>query len=470
MDDRPHHHHPYGVSDFRQLIAGAMPPPEVFPSHHRGPQPMELMMMAAAGSQMRIHGQGGAGVVGSLHEFPGEASSAAAAAIAFDGGDGASSRWPRQETLTLLEIRSRLDSRFREANQKGPLWDEVSRIMSEEHGYHRRGKKCREKFENLYKYYKKTKEGKAGRHDGKHYRFFRQLEALYGDHRLPQQTTCSMAPANMVNSLGSYYPSIISPQSINDKHEAYSHQSQKAFSDSLSLSDSSDFDTSSSNDEDNSGTKDPMAEITNARAKKRRTGRSWKAKIKDFIDSRMRKLIEKQEAWVEKMMRVLEEKEQERLIREEEWRRQEIAQIDKEHKFWAKERAWIEARDAAFMEAIHNLTSRASSDHMMWVDNHHNIPLARVENEKATKATLTSKDNHISSLCDQRPGVSYCEISDQQGLGTAARVVHHLTDRFDASSSIAGNVGPDGCFRFLMGDGESVWENYCVKLNKGSEN
>lgn len=38
-----------------------------------------------------------------------------------------SSRWPRQETLTLLEIRSRLDPKFKEANQKGPLWDEVSR-------------------------------------------------------------------------------------------------------------------------------------------------------------------------------------------------------------------------------------------------------------------------------------------------------------------------------------------------------
>jgi hypothetical protein len=47
--------------------------------------------------------------------------------IGNDGGNN--SRWPRQETLTLLEIRSRLDSRFKEANQKGPLWDEVSRYF-----------------------------------------------------------------------------------------------------------------------------------------------------------------------------------------------------------------------------------------------------------------------------------------------------------------------------------------------------
>ena len=45
------------------------------------------------------------------------------------GSNGANSRWPRQETLTLLEIRSRLDSKFKESNQKGPLWDQVSRYI-----------------------------------------------------------------------------------------------------------------------------------------------------------------------------------------------------------------------------------------------------------------------------------------------------------------------------------------------------
>lgn len=42
-------------------------------------------------------------------------------------------RWPRQETLALLEIRSRLDPCFKEAtssNHKAPLWDEISRYVS----------------------------------------------------------------------------------------------------------------------------------------------------------------------------------------------------------------------------------------------------------------------------------------------------------------------------------------------------
>lgn len=45
------------------------------------------------------------------------------------GGSNNNSRWPRQETLTLLEIRSRLDSKFKDSNHKGPLWDQVSRYI-----------------------------------------------------------------------------------------------------------------------------------------------------------------------------------------------------------------------------------------------------------------------------------------------------------------------------------------------------
>lgn len=36
-------------------------------------------------------------------------------------------RWPRQESLALLKIRSDMDAVFRDSSLKGPLWDEVSR-------------------------------------------------------------------------------------------------------------------------------------------------------------------------------------------------------------------------------------------------------------------------------------------------------------------------------------------------------
>lgn len=48
------------------------------------------------------------------------------------GGSGfLQGRWPREETLTLLEIRTRLHPKFRQAaaEHKAPLWDEVSRYL-----------------------------------------------------------------------------------------------------------------------------------------------------------------------------------------------------------------------------------------------------------------------------------------------------------------------------------------------------
>ncbi|KAG6427497.1 hypothetical protein SASPL_111743 [Salvia splendens] len=259
----------YGMGDLRHYTSSRplFPPPDSLSSH-----PYDMLIFPSDSGN-----KGGGG----------------AAAHCYSGFESAG-RWPRLETLTLLEIRSRLDPKFKEANQKGPLWDQVSRIMSEEHGYQRSGKKCREKFENLYKYYKKTKEGKAGRQDGKHYRFFRQLEALYGG-------------------------------------EANIGPTSKLSDTSLSLSNYSDADTSSSDSSD------------------------WKAKISDFIDTHMRKMMEKQEAWMEKMMRAMEEKERERAIREEEWRKRDAARVESERELWASERAWIESRDAALMDALRGL-------------------------------------------------------------------------------------------------------------------
>ncbi|KAG6430552.1 hypothetical protein SASPL_108622 [Salvia splendens] len=275
----------YGMGDLRQYMSSRPlfppPPPESLSSH-----PYDMLIFRSDSGNNSAGGGGGG------------------AAVHCYSGFESAGRWPRQETLTLLEIRARLDPKFKEANQKGPLWDQVSRVMSEEHGYQRSGKKCREKFENLYKYYKKTKEGKAGRQDGKHYRFFRQLEALYGG----SEANIDPAP----------HPNLLTTSKVSDT--------------SLSLSNYSEADTSSSDNRD------------------------WKIKISDFMDAHMKKMMEKQEAWMEKMMRAMEEKERERATREEEWRKHDAARIESEREFWASERAWIESRDAALMDALHSLT------------------------------------------------------------------------------------------------------------------
>lgn len=228
------------------------------------------------------------------------------------------------------------------------------RIMSEEHGYQRSGKKCREKFENLYKYYKKTKEGKAGRQDGKHYRFFRQLEALYGE----ANSSASMSEAHLAGGGGggggAYHSNFSNKSSLLGRsHEGV--QCPKLSDTSLSLSNYSDADTSSSDGSDDH----PNDGINDHGGKMKKRG-GWKVKIRDFIDAQMKKLMDKQEAWMEKMMRTIEDKERERMMREEEWRKQDAARVEREHKFWANERAWIEARDVALMDALHKLTGKES--------------------------------------------------------------------------------------------------------------
>ena len=49
------------------------------------------------------------------------------------GGEGhrnfGGNRWPREETLALLKIRSDMDVAFRDSALKAPLWTEVSRYV-----------------------------------------------------------------------------------------------------------------------------------------------------------------------------------------------------------------------------------------------------------------------------------------------------------------------------------------------------
>ncbi|XWS61464.1 hypothetical protein CRYUN_Cryun07bG0127900 [Craigia yunnanensis] len=101
------------------------------------------------------------------------------------GGSGsgslepASSRWPQAEVLALINQRSGLESRYQEAGPKGPLWEEISAGMFRM-GYKRSAKRCKEKWENINKYFRKVKESNKKRpEDAKTCPYFHQLNALY---------------------------------------------------------------------------------------------------------------------------------------------------------------------------------------------------------------------------------------------------------------------------------------------------
>lgn len=92
-----------------------------------------------------------------------------------------SSRWPKTEVEALIRIRKNLEANYLENGTKGPLWEEISAEIRR-FGYNRSTKRCKEKWENINKYFKKVKESNKRRPlDSKTCPCFHQLEALYNE-------------------------------------------------------------------------------------------------------------------------------------------------------------------------------------------------------------------------------------------------------------------------------------------------
>ncbi|MBA0848672.1 hypothetical protein Goshw_005388 [Gossypium schwendimanii] len=218
-------------------------------------------------------------------------------------------RWPRQETLALLKIRSDMDVTFREASVKGPLWEEVSRKLAEL-GYHRSAKKCKEKFENVYKYHKRTKDGRSGKADGKTYRFFDQLEAFQNQPSIQWPPPPPMAAAATINQ------SISAIQMPN----------------STSSSTSSDL------------------ELQGRKKRKRK----WK----DFFERLMKEVIQKQQVMQKTFLEAIEKHERERIVRDEAWKVQEMSRLNREREILAQERSIAAAKDAAVMAFLQKLSEK----------------------------------------------------------------------------------------------------------------
>ncbi|KAH7574448.1 hypothetical protein JRO89_XS03G0297400 [Xanthoceras sorbifolium] len=106
------------------------------------------------------------------------------------------SRWPKAEVEALIQVRSGLESRFLEPGLKGPLWDEVSSLMASM-GYQRSARRCKEKWENINKYFRKTKDsGKKRSPLSKTCSYFDHLDQLYS-RTLVNLPSCSSNPTNI---------------------------------------------------------------------------------------------------------------------------------------------------------------------------------------------------------------------------------------------------------------------------------
>ncbi|CAN7130504.1 trihelix transcription factor GT-2 [Brassica rapa] len=297
------------------------------------------------------------------------------------GGGGGGSRWPRPETLALLKIRSEMDKSFRDSTLKAPLWEEISRKMMEL-GYKRSAKKCKEKFENVYKYHKRTKEGRTGKSEGKTYRFFEELEAFESQPaKSPAATTTTTATTSLIPWISSNHPSTektpsplkhqqhqvsVKPIATNPTFLAkqpppttpfpfYSnnhattpdHTGFKPTSNDLlnNVSSLNLFSSSTS-----SSTASDEEEDQEKRSRKKR--KYWKG----LFTKLTKELMEKQEKMQKKFLETLENRERERISREEAWKVQEVARINKEHETLVHERSNAAAKDAAIISFLHKIS------------------------------------------------------------------------------------------------------------------
>ncbi|KAJ7946450.1 Trihelix transcription factor GT-2 [Quillaja saponaria] len=95
--------------------------------------------------------------------------------------DPCNSRWPEAELEALIALRTALEHKFRLMGSKGSIWEEVSDAMHNM-GYNRTAKKCKEKWENINKYYKRTMgSGKKRRLNSKTCSYFNELDILYNN-------------------------------------------------------------------------------------------------------------------------------------------------------------------------------------------------------------------------------------------------------------------------------------------------
>lgn len=277
-------------------------------------------------------------------------------------------------------------------------------------GYNRNSKKCKEKFENVYKYHKRTKEGRGGKSDGKTYRFFDQLQALENNpsniqiqsptpssNSKPQQplqaqpvttivTTMPLAPPLITPTpppptipsqiTTTTTPTISLPHTPLNNPTYFPPQPQPSTTTPMAMSIPNptppsfpnniptDFFNSSS-----SSTSSEEITTTMEGGNRRKRKRKWK----DFFERLMKEVMEKQEELHHRFLEAIEKREKERAAREEAWRMQEMQRINREREILAQERSIAAAKDSAVMAFLQKVAEQQNLSSSL-NNNNINIP------------------------------------------------------------------------------------------------
>ncbi|CAL0319673.1 unnamed protein product [Lupinus luteus] len=238
--------------------------------------------------------------------------------------------------MALLKIRSQMDTAFRDISPKAPLWEQVSRKLLEI-GYHRSAKTCKEKFENIDKYHKRTKGDRFGKSNAKNYRFFEQLEALDNNPlSLPSHSSSSL-DAQVEKTTTSY----VVPNNVNVTKDAVSCSIRYPGGNMVNI------------DRNNSSSTNSSASKASREGKRKR--------LTQFFEGMMREVIESQERLQRKLMEVMDKCEKERMAREEAWKIEELARIKRDRELLDHERTISAAKDEALLALLKKFTENTGT-------------------------------------------------------------------------------------------------------------
>lgn len=260
-------------------------------------------------------------------------------------------------------------------------------------GYNRSAKKCKEKFENVFKYHKRTKEGRTGKQEGKTYRFFDQLEAFETHASALPSPTPPKSQTPVVTTISTPVVSPPPPLPLPPTSVAASHTTVPSTTATIATNMSQGIVTSAINltipsfPPTNPTILPPISQainptnppptnipssfpnfspdlISNSTSSSTSSdvelqGRpKRKRKWKDFFERLMKEVVQKQEEMQKKFLEAIEKREHERMVREESWRMQEMARINREREILAQERSISAAKDAAVMAFLQKLSER----------------------------------------------------------------------------------------------------------------
>ncbi|XP_002512226.2 trihelix transcription factor GTL2 [Ricinus communis] len=233
--------------------------------------------------------------------------------------------WSNDEVLALLRIRSSMENWFPEYT-----WEHVSRKLAEL-GFKRSAEKCKEKFEEENRYFNNINYSKNN------YRFFGELEELYNGHNNQNPQEAVAAEKNKKMDKAS--------QKEEDKIE------QNVEEDSRVDQTVGNYPT----EEDNNG-----KEVEKSKSKKRKRQIKFEM-FKGFCEDIISKIMAQQEEMHNKLLEDMVKRDEEKVAREEAWKKQEIDRINKELELRAQEQVLAGERQTAIINFLKKFSSSSSS-------------------------------------------------------------------------------------------------------------